>query len=63
MNLNTMMLPQVTGSNCMGTISPHYRQISDIRRTKLQNLDASRLVLQLDLCNPLKPYDNSTMKM
>ena len=33
-----------------------YCQTSTIRHTKSQNLIASRLVLQLSLTNPLKPY-------
>ena len=40
-----------------------YRQIFNIRRTKSQNLDASRLVLQFPLCNILKPDVKSRMKM
>ena len=32
-----------------------YRKISDIRRTKTQNLNDSRLVLQLFWPNPMKP--------
>ena len=40
-----------------------YRQISYIRRTKSQNLNDSRLVLQLPLPNPLKPGVKPSMKM
>ena len=41
-----------------------YRKISDISRTKSQNLNDSRLVvLQLTLPNPLKPGVKSRMKM
>ena len=40
-----------------------YRQISNIRRTKSQTLNASCLVLQLSLPNPLKPGIKSRMKM
>ena len=40
-----------------------YRKISDIRRTKSQNLNVSRLVLQLSLPNPMKPGVKSRMKM
>ena len=40
-----------------------YRQISNIIRTEFQNLFASRLVLQLSLCNILKPGVKSRMKM
>ena len=40
-----------------------YRKISNIRRTKSQNLNESRLVLQLSLPNPLNPGVKSRMKM
>ena len=40
-----------------------YRQISNISRTKSQNLNVSRLVLQLPLPNPVKPGVKSRMKM
>ena len=40
-----------------------YRQISNISRTKSQNLNSSHLVLQLSLCNILKPCVKSRMKM
>ena len=40
-----------------------YRKISNIRRTKSQNLNVSRLVLQLSLSNPMKPGVKSKMKM
>ena len=32
-----------------------YRKISNIRRTKSQNLNVSRLVLEWSLPNPMKP--------
>ena len=32
-----------------------YRQVSNISRTKIQNLNVSRRVLLLSLCNILKP--------
>ena len=41
----------------------HYRQVSNIRRTKSQNLNVSCLVLQLSLHNLLKPGVYSRMKM
>ena len=47
----------------VGTFSKNYRKISNIRRTKSQNLNDSRLVLQLSLSNPLKPGVKSRMKM
>ena len=40
-----------------------YRQVSNIRRTKSQNLNDSRTVLRLSLPNPLKPDVKSRMKM
>ena len=40
-----------------------YRKVSNIRRTKCQNLNDSRLVLQLSVPNPLKPSVKSIMKM
>ena len=40
-----------------------YRKVSYIRRTKCQNLNDSRLVLQLSVPNPLKPSVKSIMKM
>ena len=41
----------------------NYRQISYITRTKFQNLNVFRLVLQLSLPSPLKPGVKSGMKM
>ena len=40
-----------------------YRKISYLRRTKFQNLNASRLGLQLSLCNILTPGVMPIMKM
>ena len=40
-----------------------YRKVSNIRRTKCQNLNESRLALQLSVPNPLKPSVKSIMKM
>ena len=40
-----------------------YRQISNIRLTKSQNLNVSCLILQLSLAKPLKPRTKSRMKM
>ena len=40
-----------------------YRKISNIRRTKFQNLNDSRLVLHLSLPNLLKPGVKQRMKM
>ena len=39
------------------------RKISNIRRTKYQSLNDSRLMLQLPLPNPLKPGVMSRMKV
>ena len=44
-------------------LSQTYRKTSSISRTKSQNLNASNLVLQLPLLNPLKPGEKSRMKM
>ena len=43
--------------------SMNYRKISNIRHTKSENLNDSRLVLHLSLLNPLKPVLMSRMKM
>ena len=40
-----------------------YRQFSNIRCTQFQNINGSRLVLQLTLPNPLKPGVKLRMKM
>ena len=40
-----------------------YRKSFNIRHTKSQNLNESRLVLQLPLPNPVKPGVQSRMKM
>ena len=40
-----------------------YRQVSNIRRTKFQQLKDYRTVLRLSLPNPLKPDVKSRMKM
>ena len=45
-------------------IQIHYRQTSDISRAKSQkNFNISRLVLQLPLCNVLKPSVKSRIKI
>ena len=49
---------------CMSSWPQEYtRKVSNIRRTKCQNLNDSRLVLQLSMPNPLKPSVKSIMKM
>ena len=40
-----------------------YRQTSNINRTNYQNVNVSRLVLQLCLPNPLEPGVKSKMMM
>ena len=40
-----------------------YRKVSNISRTKSQNLNDSHLVLKSSLPNPLKPGVKSRMKM
>ena len=44
-------------------IHKNYRKISNISHTKSQNLNVSRLVLQLSLPNPTKPGVKLRMKM
>ena len=46
-----------------GSCKLMYRKISNIRRTKFQNISDSRPVLQLSLLNLLKPCIKSRMKM
>ena len=41
----------------------NYRKVSNIRRTKFQNLNDYRPVLQMSLPNLLKPCIKSRMKM
>ena len=41
----------------------NYRKISNIRRTKSQNLNVSRFILQLFVPNPMKPGVKLEMKM
>ena len=53
---STKCLPGPMLGNC-------YRQVSNIRHTKSQNLNDSRSVLRLRLPNPLKPDVKSRMKM
>ena len=40
-----------------------YRQTFDISRPKSQNINVSRLILQMSLSNPLKPGAQSSMKI
>ena len=48
--------------NILQTVN-NYRKVSNIRRTKSQNLNASSLTLLLPLPNPLKPGVKLRMKM
>ena len=41
----------------------NYRQTSNIRHNKYQNLNVSRLVLQLSLTNALKPGVKARMEI
>ena len=41
----------------------NYRQTSDVTRTKSQNLNVSRLILQLSLPSPLNLSVESKMKL
>ena len=41
----------------------NYPKISNIKRTKSQNLNDSSLLLQLSFPNPLKPSVETSMKM
>ena len=45
------------------TLSVNYRKVSDIIRTKSENLSDRRLVLQLHLTNPLKIGSKLRMKV
>ena len=40
-----------------------YSQTSNMKHTQFQNINSSRLVLQLSVPNPLKPNVKSRMKM
>ena len=48
---------------CWGVFIDVYREISNIRRVKSQNLNDPRLVLELSLLNPLRPGVKSRTKM
>ena len=50
-------------NNWRASMLGKYRKVSNIRRTKSQNSNASRLILQLSLPNPLKPGVKLRMKM
>ena len=62
--LNTWSCWWCNTINRAGTVlTKKYCKISNIRCTKSQNLYASRLGLQLSLCNILKPGVKTIMKM
>ena len=48
---------------CQKIVIVKYRPLSNISRTQSQNINVSRLVLQLSLPNPLKPGVKLRMKM
>ena len=52
-----------SGVSCNAWNITGYRKVSNIRRTKSQNLNASRLILELSLPIPLKPGVKLRMKM
>ena len=55
--------PFCSGLNELTFAILDYRKISNIRRTQNQNLNDSRLIMQLPLPNPFKPGVKSRMKM
>ena len=55
-NLETCDIPVIETWNT-------YHKISNIKHTKYPNLNASRLILQMSLPNPMKPGVKSRMKM
>ena len=57
------MKGQVTRDGRKPDAKRNYRKVSNIRRTKSQNLNISRLGLQLSLRNILKPGVKWRMKM
>ena len=56
-------LTQPLALKCIKRHFKNYRKVSNIRRTKFQNLRVSRPVLQLSWPNLLKPCIKSRMKM
>ena len=53
----------ITTNIMFSALEQTYRKISNIRRTKSQNLNVSGLVVQLSSPNPMKPGVQSRMKM
>ena len=58
-----MVITRISADECSYYVIYNYRKVSNIRRTKCQHLNDSRLVLQLSEPNPLKPSVKSIMKM
>ena len=56
-------LCSITATTNQNTGKNHYRKVSNIRRTKPENVNVSRLGLQLSLRNILKPSVGWRMKM
>ena len=56
-------LVELQCTNALNKQTIYYRKVSNIRRTKYQNLNVSRLGFQLSLCNILKPIVKWRMKM
>ena len=54
---------QACGDSSVLAMKFTYRKVSNIRRAKRQNLNDSRLALQLSVPNPLNPSAKSIMKM
>ena len=59
----SLVIKESTSALCARCHLLKYCQVSDIRCTHSQNLNVSRLVLQLPLPNPFKPGVTSRMKM
>ena len=60
--IRSIILP-VLDCGTGGYVEHYYRQFSNISRTQFQNINGSRLILQLPLPNPLKPGVKLRMKM
>ena len=60
MSISLLLMPWLHASTAMLLT---YRQFSNIRCTQSQNINGSRLILQLSLPNPLKPGVKLRMKM
>ena len=58
----SMSLYWLPGKHLGPLTNMDYRKVSNIRRTKSQNLNVSRLILKVSLPNPLKPGVKLRMK-